>query len=44
MEDLLLKELYKILKKEQIKIKEPMSQHTSLRIGGEADYMVSLLC
>lgn len=44
MEDLLLKELYKILKKEQIKIKEPMSQHTSLRIGGEVDYMVFPSC
>lgn len=40
MEDLLINELKQILNIEQIKIKEPMSRHTSLRIGGEVDYMV----
>lgn len=38
--DLFLKELKKILTDEQIRQKESMSKHTSLQIGGEADYMV----
>jgi len=37
---LFVEELNSILESDQIKIKEPMSQHTSLHIGGEADYMV----
>lgn len=40
MKDLFYDELKNILEPGQIRIKEPMSQHTSLHIGGEADYMV----
>lgn len=40
LEDLFLCELNKIIGTKQIKLKEPMSKHTSLRIGGEVDYMV----
>jgi UDP-N-acetylmuramate dehydrogenase len=38
--DLFLKELKNILADEQIRQKESMSKHTSLQIGGAADYMV----
>jgi UDP-N-acetylmuramate dehydrogenase len=38
--DLFLNDLQKILSDKQIKQKESMSKHTSLQIGGEADYMV----
>ena len=41
MEDQFYKELIHILPKEQIKLKEPMINHTSLHIGGEADYLVT---
>lgn len=34
------KELYRIFNADQIKKNEPMSKHTSLHIGGKADYMV----
>lgn len=37
---LFLEELNSIFTAEHIKHKEPMSRHTTLRIGGEADYMV----
>lgn len=40
MEKLFLDELKNILEAEQIKLNEPMSGHTSLHIGGEADYLV----
>jgi UDP-N-acetylmuramate dehydrogenase len=40
LEDLFLSELKQIFRTEQIKINEPMSRHTSLHIGGDADYMV----
>ena len=38
--DLFFSNLQKIFSDEQIKQKESMSKHTSLQIGGEADYMV----
>ena len=38
--DLFLNELKNIFLDKQIKQKEPMSKHTSLQIGGDADYMV----
>ena len=38
--DLFLNELKNIFLDKQIKQKEPMSKHTSLHIGGDADYMV----
>ncbi len=38
--DLFLNELKKIFLEKQIKQKESMSKHTSLQIGGDADYMV----
>lgn len=44
MSDLFLSELHNIFENDQIKIKEPMSQHTSLHIGGEADYLVLPSC
>lgn len=37
---LFIKELNNIFTEEHIKYKEPMKKHTSLHIGGEADYMV----
>lgn len=40
MEDLFLKDLSKILIPEQIRLKEPMSRHTTLHIGGVAEYMI----
>jgi len=40
LDKLFADELNNILKNDQIKYKEPMSRHTSLHIGGEADYMV----
>ncbi|HHV10492.1 MAG TPA: UDP-N-acetylmuramate dehydrogenase [Clostridiales bacterium] len=39
MENLFLKKLIQILPEERIKLKEPMANHTSLHIGGEADYL-----
>lgn len=41
MEDLFYQKLTDILPKEQIKRKEAMENHTSLHIGGEADYFVT---
>ena len=41
MEDQFYQELTRILQEEQIKRKEPMINHTSLHIGGEADYLVT---
>lgn len=41
MEDQFYQKLSQILPKEQIKLKEPMVNHTSLHIGGEADYLVT---
>lgn len=32
--------LKKILSEEQIKLQEPMEDHTTFRIGGPADYFV----
>lgn len=40
MEEQFLKKLKKILNSEQIKQREPMSEHTTLHIGGVADYLV----
>ncbi len=40
MEDLFYQKLTYILPKEQIKRKEPMAEHTSLHIGGAADYFI----
>lgn len=40
MEDSFLKQLIQVLPEERIKLKEPMTNHTSLHIGGEADYLV----
>lgn len=40
MENLFLIELNRILNSNQIKVKERMENHTSLHIGGEADYVV----
>lgn len=40
MDKLFLDGLNSILETEHIKLKEPMWRHTSLHIGGEADYMV----
>lgn len=40
MEELFYQKLTDILSQEQIKLKEPMGNHTSLHIGGEADYYV----
>ncbi len=34
-------QLLQILKKEQIRVKEPMSRHTTFRTGGPADYYLS---
>ncbi|HKL79491.1 MAG TPA: UDP-N-acetylmuramate dehydrogenase [Mobilitalea sp.] len=41
MEQLFIQELYNILPVGQVKEKERMEFHTSLHIGGEADYMVT---
>ncbi|NLL73169.1 MAG: UDP-N-acetylmuramate dehydrogenase [Clostridiales bacterium] len=38
--DQFLDKLKNILSSEQIKQREPMSEHTTLRIGGKADYLV----
>ena len=40
MENSFLKKLIQILPEERIKLKEPMTNHTSLHIGGAADYLV----
>ncbi|NLJ96032.1 MAG: UDP-N-acetylmuramate dehydrogenase [Clostridiales bacterium] len=40
MEDLFLDKLKNIIESDRIKLKEPMSKHTTLHIGGEADYLV----
>ncbi|MDF2944619.1 MAG: murB [Herbinix sp.] len=40
MEDQFYRKLILTLPMEQIKLKEPMENHTSLHIGGEADYFV----
>jgi UDP-N-acetylmuramate dehydrogenase len=40
LEDKFYQKLIFILPKEQVRIKERMEQHTSLHIGGEADYYV----
>lgn len=39
MENSFLKKLIYIIPEERIKLKEPMKNHTSLHIGGEADYL-----
>jgi len=41
LENQFYKELCQILPKEQIKEKEPMSEHTSLHIGGAAEYLLT---
>ena len=41
MENLFLQELTRIIPQDQIKLKERMEYHTSLHIGGEADYFVT---
>jgi UDP-N-acetylmuramate dehydrogenase len=40
LEDSFFNKLIQILPEERIKLKEPMTNHTSLHIGGEADYLV----
>lgn len=40
MDKLFFDDLNNILDKDRIKLQEPMSQHTSLHIGGAADYLV----
>ena len=35
-----LQELNKVLKEEQIQLQEPMSRHTTFRVGGPADIYV----
>lgn len=41
MEDMFYQKLIHILPEEQIKQEEPMANHTSLHIGGKADYFIS---
>lgn len=41
MEDNFFQKLILILPKEQVRVKERMEYHTTLRIGGEADYFVT---
>ncbi|NLK29193.1 MAG: UDP-N-acetylmuramate dehydrogenase [Clostridiales bacterium] len=41
MEDQFYQKLYQILPEGRIKLKEPMENHTTLRIGGPADYFVT---
>jgi len=41
LEDQFYRKLILTLPQEQIKLKEPMENHTSLHIGGEADYFVA---
>ena len=41
MEDLFYQKLIRIIPKEQIRLQEPMEAHTSLHIGGKADYFVT---
>lgn len=41
MEDKFYQKLFFVLPKEQIKLQERMENHTSLHIGGEADYFVT---
>ena len=43
MEEQFYRKLTEVLQEEQIKKKEPMLNHTSLHIGGEADYLVTPL-
>jgi len=40
--DKIYEELMKIFSKEKVLVKEPMSKHTSFRIGGEADYFIKV--
>jgi UDP-N-acetylmuramate dehydrogenase len=41
LEDKFYRKLILTLPQEQVKLKEPMENHTSLHIGGEADYFVT---
>ncbi len=41
MEDLFYQELIRVVPKEHIRLQEPMEAHTSLHIGGKADYFVT---
>ncbi len=41
MEDIFYQKLILILPKEQVRLRERMEEHTSLHIGGEADYFVA---
>ncbi len=41
MEDIFYQKLILILPKEQVRLRERMEEHTSLHIGGEADYFVT---
>ncbi len=41
MEDLFYQKLIRIVPKEQVRLKETMEAHTSLHIGGKADYFVT---
>jgi UDP-N-acetylmuramate dehydrogenase len=41
LEDQFYQKLYQILPEGRIKLKEPMENHTTLRIGGPADYFVT---
>lgn len=40
----ILEKLEKIISKEKIKEKEPMKNHTSLKIGGPADFFIKVNC
>ena len=40
----ILKDLEKIISKEKIKQNEPMKEHTSLKIGGPADFFIKVNC
>lgn len=42
MEEKIYNELLKIISKERIYIKEPMSKHTSFKIGGPADFFIKV--
>jgi UDP-N-acetylmuramate dehydrogenase len=41
LEDLFYQKLIQIIPEEQIRLQEPMEAHTSLHIGGKADYFVT---
>ena len=42
MEDIIYKKILNIAKEENVKKDEPMSKHTSFKVGGKADYFVEI--